>query len=129
MNIEQQRDAFEAAYCKHFTECTGIDTTPERMREMRVADTYGDRAYLNGMWEGYKLFHAYPSDAPEVPTLQDLFKRCWKADVKFTKDGVARQITATFRHTTEASGAFVSESVNLVSDLIALAETGEAQHG
>lgn len=57
MNIEQQRLAFEATYCKHFEEKRGISLTMGQILDMREGDNYGDRPYLNGMWEGWKAAH------------------------------------------------------------------------
>lgn len=56
---EALRAEFEQSYVDHFnTKNPGKTLTMEDMLTMRDGDSYGDRAYLNGMWEGFKAARA-----------------------------------------------------------------------
>lgn len=66
MNNDKDRVAFEAAYRAHFEEHRGRALSPEDMASMRDGDGYGQRPYLNGMWQGWKLRDARPVAAPDT---------------------------------------------------------------
>jgi hypothetical protein len=56
MTNDIDRDAFEAAYVARARSLgVELDTNPEYMRGLRVGETYGDRPYLNGMYDGWTL--------------------------------------------------------------------------
>jgi hypothetical protein len=56
MTSDIYRVAFETAYvARARTLGVELDTNPEYMRGLRVGETYGDRPYLNGMYDGWTL--------------------------------------------------------------------------
>ncbi|WP_454735425.1 hypothetical protein [Cupriavidus necator] len=115
MNIDTNRAAFEAAYRKHFEAATGRPITAEHMVEMRIGDTYGDRPFLNGMWEAWKVWGG--PGATAEPSLRHLLARCWKFETKFHKDGRTKSIVATFRDSTVAGGKFIDDAVAIIAEM------------
>jgi hypothetical protein len=53
-----QRERFEAAYAAHYNQVRIGSYTAEHIASMRNGDGYGERAYLNGWWEGWKAAEA-----------------------------------------------------------------------
>lgn len=59
---EECREEFEAAYAKHWGEAMGGERTAAQVKELRDGEGYGDRAYLNGMWMGWRLAYKLHED-------------------------------------------------------------------
>lgn len=67
-----QRERFEAAYAAHYNQLRNADYTAEHIASMRKGEGYGERAFLNGWWEGWKAAEAqqaarWTNAKPTVP--------------------------------------------------------------
>lgn len=51
---DADREAFEWAYAAQANK-HGMDCTVESVTARRIGGGYGDRPYLNGAWDGWKL--------------------------------------------------------------------------
>jgi hypothetical protein len=66
-----ERDSFEQWYIEDAKASCGLNFTPGEIKALRDGDNYGDRAALNGKWEGWNGCLAKLTAGVELPPLSD----------------------------------------------------------